>query len=149
MYSVTVSPSRKLVLIGKSMISPWGSAINPRIPTSCRTWEMFPRAPEKAIMYTEFSGSVARKFLTTSSLRSSEVLFQVSITFWKRSTSVISPLVYFCSVIRISSSAASSSCRLIGGTCRSSTLIETPALVANRKPKSFSLSAICAVRAVP
>jgi hypothetical protein len=50
MYSVTVRPSRKLVLMGKSMISPWGLAIRPRMPTNCRTWETFPLAPELAIM---------------------------------------------------------------------------------------------------
>jgi hypothetical protein len=54
-----------LVLIGKSIISPWGSAISPRIPTNCRTWEIFPHAPEKAIIYTKFrsSGEGRKKFL--------------------------------------------------------------------------------------
>src|SRR4028119_566820 len=87
-------------------------------------------ADAKVIKFSFLRGSVARKFLTTSSLRSSEVLFQVSITFWKRSTSMISPLVYFCSVIRISSSAASRSDRFDGGTCRSSTKRQSSALIA-------------------
>ena len=60
-YSVTFNPSRKLLLIGRSIICPWGSAINPRIPTSCLTCEIFPRAPEKAIMYKGFKGSLSRK----------------------------------------------------------------------------------------
>jgi len=32
------------------MISPWGWAIKPRMPTSCPTWDMFPLAPELAII---------------------------------------------------------------------------------------------------
>jgi hypothetical protein len=50
MYSVTVKPSRKLALMGRSMISPCGLAIRPRMPTNCRTCETFPLAPEWAIM---------------------------------------------------------------------------------------------------
>ena len=79
-YSVTVRPSRKLVRIGRSMISPWGLAIRPRMPTSCRTWDMFPRAPELAIIQTEFSGAFWLKFFLTASTRRSLVSVQVSMT---------------------------------------------------------------------
>jgi hypothetical protein len=49
-YSSTVSPSMKLALIGRSMISPLGLAISPRMPASCRICVNDPRAPELAIM---------------------------------------------------------------------------------------------------
>ncbi len=40
----------KLALIGRVMISPFGSAIRPRMPASWRIWLNDPRAPELAIM---------------------------------------------------------------------------------------------------
>ena len=49
-YCRTVSPSRKLAVMGVSMISPDGLAINPRMPASCRICCALPRAPESAIM---------------------------------------------------------------------------------------------------
>ncbi len=49
-YSSTDRPSRKLALMGRGMMSPLGLATSPRIPAICRTWVMFPRAPEVAIM---------------------------------------------------------------------------------------------------
>ena len=49
-YWRTLSPSRKLAVMGVSMISPEGLAINPRIPASCRICCFDPRAPESAIM---------------------------------------------------------------------------------------------------
>ena len=49
-YSSTVRPSWKEALIGRSMISPFGLAISPRIPASWRICENDPRAPELAIM---------------------------------------------------------------------------------------------------
>src|SRR5213594_3930264 len=58
-YSSTERPSRKLDLIGLSMISPMppvsffcGFAIRPRIPASCRIWSREPRLPESNIMNT-------------------------------------------------------------------------------------------------
>ena len=47
----------KLDLIGRSMISPFGFAIRPRIPASCRICEKEPRAPELAIMKIGLSSS--------------------------------------------------------------------------------------------
>ncbi len=40
----------KLALMGRSMISPFGLAMRPRIPASCRICLKEPRAPELAIM---------------------------------------------------------------------------------------------------
>ena len=49
-YSSTERPSRKLDVIGRSMISPDGLAIRPRIPESCLICALLPRAPESTIM---------------------------------------------------------------------------------------------------
>ena len=49
-YSSTDSPSMKLDLIGRSMYSPFGLAMTPRIPASWRICLNDPRAPELAIM---------------------------------------------------------------------------------------------------
>ena len=49
-YCSTVSPSRKFAVIGVSMISPEGLAINPRMPESWRICCFDPRAPESAMM---------------------------------------------------------------------------------------------------
>ena len=73
------------------MISPWGLAIKPRMPTSWRTWDMLPRAPELAIIHTELSGSFSLKLRRTAATRRSLVSVQVSMTLVWRSTSVISP----------------------------------------------------------
>ena len=128
-YSVTVRPSLKLLLIGRSIICPCGSAINPLIPTSCLTCEIFPLAPENAIIYTGFNGSVSLKYLTTSVFNSSLALFQVSITLWNLSIAVISPLSYCSSVNCIASFVLLSKFFLLGGTLKSSTLSDIPAFV--------------------
>ena len=49
-YSRTLRPSMKLALIGRSMISPFGLVMGPRMPASWRIWVNDPRAPELAIM---------------------------------------------------------------------------------------------------
>ncbi|CFP61649.1 Uncharacterised protein [Bordetella pertussis] len=49
-YCSTFRPSRKLAVIGVSMIEPSGLAIRPRMPASWRIWAAEPRAPESAIM---------------------------------------------------------------------------------------------------
>ena len=50
----------KLERIGRSMISPFGLAIRPRMPASWRICLNDPRAPEFAIMNTGFSGNRLR-----------------------------------------------------------------------------------------
>jgi hypothetical protein len=49
-YCNTFRPSRKLAVIGVSMIEPSGLAIRPRMPASWRICAAEPRAPESAIM---------------------------------------------------------------------------------------------------
>ena len=53
-YSKAVRPSLKFAVIGVSMISPEGFAINPLIPANCFICAAEPLAPESAIMKTEF-----------------------------------------------------------------------------------------------
>src|SRR3546814_17490920 len=49
-YSSIESPSRKLLLMGRGIMSPRGLATRPRMPAIWRTCIMFPRAPEPTIM---------------------------------------------------------------------------------------------------
>ena len=49
-YSNTSRPSRKLDLMGSSIVLPVVSAMSPRIPASCLICLSDPRAPESAIM---------------------------------------------------------------------------------------------------
>ena len=49
-YSSTLRPSRKLDLMGISMVRPAVLAIRPRMPASWRICFIEPRAPEVAIM---------------------------------------------------------------------------------------------------
>ena len=60
----------KLALIGRSMISPFGLAISPRMPASWRICLNEPRAPELAIMKMGFSSSKCSSMAAaTSSVR--------------------------------------------------------------------------------
>ncbi len=54
-YCNTSKPSRKLAVIGVSIIEPSGLAIKPRIPASCLICAADPRAPDSAIMKTELN----------------------------------------------------------------------------------------------
>ena len=76
-YSSTSRPSRKLDLIGSSMVRPVVSAIRPRIPASCLICLSEPRAPESAIMkmLLYLSRPDSRASVSLSS-----VAFQVSTT---------------------------------------------------------------------
>ena len=76
-YSRTVRPSRKLALIGRGMISPFGLATRPRMPAICRTCIMFPRAPEWTIIQT---GLVFGKFSSMALATSAVALVQISMS---------------------------------------------------------------------
>ena len=80
-YSRTVSPSMKLERIGRSMISPFGFAIRPRMPASWRICLNEPRAPEFAIMNTGFS---SYRFFCISMPTTSVASFQRSVTIFLR-----------------------------------------------------------------
>ncbi len=87
-YSRTSSPSRKLDLMGSSIVRPVVSAMSPRIPASCLICWLEPRAPESAIMnmLLYLSSPLIRR-----SVSSLSVSFQVRITSAYLSSSVISP----------------------------------------------------------
>jgi len=61
-YCSTVRPSRKLEVMGVSMISPDGLAIRPRMPASWRICCLLPRAPEVAIRLMGLNSPVVRSF---------------------------------------------------------------------------------------
>ena len=94
-YSSTERPSMKLALIGRSMISPFGLTMSPRIPASWRIWLNDPRAPESAIMNTVLVrwrlACIASPTLLVASV-------QTSTTRSLRSSSVIIPRRYSRSI---------------------------------------------------
>ena len=95
-YSSTVRPSMKLALIGRSMISPFGLAIRPRMPASWRICENDPRAPELAIMKMGFNSSrCSLSAFPTSFVASSHSFVTAS---W-RSSWLISPSSYWPSMV--------------------------------------------------
>ena len=78
----------KFALIGLSMISPFGFAIRPRMPASCRICLNEPRAPELAIMKIGFNSNIVSSIASaTLSVASVQTLTMDS---W-RSSSVIRP----------------------------------------------------------
>ena len=91
----------KLALIGRSMISPFGFAIRPRMPASWRICLNEPRAPELAIMKIGFSSS---RFASIASATSSVASVQMSTIVSCRSSSVIRPRSYCCSTFATCSS---------------------------------------------
>ena len=95
-YSKAVRPSLKFAVIGVSIISPEGFAINPLIPANCFICAAEPLAPESAIIKTEFVS--IRPFLCVLTLE--EIFFIIafatkSVVFDHTSTTLLyfSPLV--------------------------------------------------------
>jgi hypothetical protein len=76
-YSSTDSPSRKLDVIGRGMVSPFGLETRPRMPAICRTCMMLPRAPELTIIHTEL---VVGKAASMSSATSAVACVQISMS---------------------------------------------------------------------
>ena len=76
----------KLALIGRSMISPFGLAIRPRIPASWRICLNDPRAPELAIMKIGLS---SWRLSSIACATSSVALSQRSVTASWRSSAVM------------------------------------------------------------
>ena len=90
-YSSTDRPSMKFALIGRSMISPFGFAIRPRMPASWRICLNEPRAPELAIMKIGFSSNIVSS-IASATLSVASV--QISTIRSLRSSSVIRPRSY-------------------------------------------------------
>ena len=87
----------KLARIGRSMISPFGLAIRPRMPASWRICLIVPRAPESAIMKIGFRRS---KFFSIASATSSVAAVHLSTTASWRSSWVIRPMSYWSWISR-------------------------------------------------
>ena len=138
-YSSTDRPSRKLLLIGRGMISPRGFATRPRMPAIWRTCMTFPRAPEPTII------SMGLNCFATSSTCMASVTWlvasvQISISFWRRSSSVMMPRSYCCSTFSASFSCLSRISGFAAGVRTSAIEIVRPARVEYSNPSSFSLS---------
>ena len=91
-YSSTDRPSMKLALIGRSMISPFGFAMRPRIPASWRICLNDPRAPELAIMKIGLSSS---RFFSIAWATSSVAAVQRAVTASLRSSWLRNPSSYW------------------------------------------------------
>ncbi len=138
-YSSTVRPSRKLAVIGFSIISPDGLAINPRIPQSCLICCRDPRAPESAIIKIGLNGS---SILNISLESRSVVRVQISTILLYLSLFVIKPLRYWSSILTTSFLASFMYSAFCGGTRKPLIEIDMPDLVASSNPISFNLSRI-------
>ena len=102
-YSSTDRPSRNDDRIGRGIISPRGLDTRPFMPAIWRTCCGLPRAPESTIMSSGLKGmacSAASMALPTSEL--AEV--QISISFWRRSSSVMMPRLNWFSAFWASAS---------------------------------------------
>ena len=140
-YSSTDRPSRKLDLIGRGMVSPLGLDTRPRMPAICRTCIGLPRAPELTIIQT---GLVSGKAASMSCATSAVAWVQISISSWRRSSSVIRPRSYSRCTLSARFSYVSRIAALFGGATTSSIAIVTPDLVAQWKPASLSASSAAA-----
>ena len=81
-YSRTDNPSRKEERIGRSIISPEGLAIKPRVPHNCLTCCLLPLAPESIIKKTGLTASCPEFSFNSSNTAfaiSSVVPVQISI----------------------------------------------------------------------
>ena len=133
-YWMTLRPSRKLLVIGVSMIAPVVLAMRPRIPASCRICFSLPRAPESTIMKTGLKRPVSRSRVCMVASMSSATRFvaldQTSMTLLYRSPSVMAPPWYSSSTRPTSDLASSTRFALFGGTTRSPRPMEVPLSVA-------------------
>ena len=120
----------KFAFTGRSMISPFGLAIRPRMPASWRICLNEPRAPELAIMKMEFSWSVVLMFSSMASPTSSVASFHRSVTAWWRSSCVIRPSSYCSWIWSTRCSYRARISPLLGGTITSFFDTVMPACVA-------------------
>jgi hypothetical protein len=140
-YSSTDRPSRKLALIGRGMISPFGLATRPRMPAIWRTCIQLPRAPEWTIMKTGLvRGNASSIDLATSLVASVQML----ISSWRRSSSVMSPRSYWLCTFSARASWRSRISCLACGVTTSSIEIVTPDRVAQWKPAALRASSVAA-----
>ena len=146
-YSKIVRPSLKFEIIGVSIISPEGFAINPLIPANCFIWAAEPLAPESAIINTEliwifpslsFFG-VEIIFIISAAILSVH-LDHWSITLLYFSPLVISPSAYWFSYSSTNFLASLIIPFLLSGIIRSSFPKDIPALNAFLNPNVIKRS---------
>ena len=131
----------KLALIGRSMISPFGLAMRPRMPASWRICLNEPRAPELAIMKMGFSSS---KLSCIASATASVASVHLSTTASWRSSCVIRPMSYWSWISATSASKPARISPFSGGITTSFLEIVMPACVANWNPRSLNASSTSA-----
>ena len=135
-YSRTDIPSLKLLLIGLSIMSPFGFATRPLIPANCLTCIMFPRAPDFTIISTGLNISDSSSALIaycTWSVAS----FQISIIFCFLSVSVIMSSLKSFSTFSASFSYFSKIWFLFGGVFTSFIATVSPAFAPYLNPTDF------------
>src|SRR5690606_36967669 len=145
-YCRTFRPSRKLALIGVSMIEPSGRAIRPRIPASWRICAGEPRAPESAYINTELKEDCCSSLpsrLITVSLEIPSIIDlatkslareQISITLLYFSPCVPKPEAYWVSISFTSGSGRAKISGLASGIGKSFTPMDEPDLVEKLLP---------------
>ena len=100
-YSSTDRPSRKEDLIGRGIISPRGLDTRPFMPAIWRICWLFPRAPESTIM--SMGLKVIEDMVFSMAFPTSELAdVQISISFWRRSSSVMMPRLNWASAFSAS-----------------------------------------------
>ena len=145
-YSSTSRPSRKLDLIGSSIVRPVVSAIRPLIPASCLICWLEPRAPESAIMkMLLYLSSPSNRSL----VRIPSISFHVSTTALYLSSSVISPRRKLLEIRSTVSCALLSNSGFEAGTVISEIDTVIAALVEYLYPVALILSRTSAVTLAP
>ena len=136
----------KLALIGRSMISPFGFAMSPRMPASWRICVNEPRAPELAIMKIGFSSSSEFSIASaTVSVASVQRFTMISC----RSSSVIRPRACWSSTVFTRASKPWRISSFSGGMTTSFFDTEIPARVAYVKPRLLIVSSTGASAGAP
>ena len=89
--------------MGRGIISPRGFDTRPFMPAIWRTCCGLPRAPESTIMSSGLNGMAWR--VSSMALPTSELAdVQISISFWRRSSSVMMPRLNWVSAFWASAS---------------------------------------------
>ena len=107
----------------------------------------FPRAPDPTIMSIGLNFSACSSSCIASRTRSVASV-QISISFWRRSSSVMTPRSNCCSTLSASASNRSSNGLFSAGVRTSEIEIVRPAWVEYAKPRSLRLSRLSATTAL-
>ena len=136
----------KLALIGRSMISPFGLAMRPRMPASWRICLKEPRAPELAIMKMGFRTS---KCSSIAAATASVACVHLSTTASWRSSWVIRPMSYWSWISATSASYPARISPFSGGMTTSFLEIVIPAWVEYLNPRSLNASSTSEIADAP